>query len=116
MSHLLDIAYIATVASTVVGLSILVGGTVFLVEMVRAFKGEVPEAAVDPKAPVDVFDSIYLAILTQEADGERRDLPVCPAPHDGYPAFADASRTREGSGAPPLPSSERQRQPENVCA
>jgi hypothetical protein len=116
VSHLiLDIAYIATVASTVVGLSILVGGTVFLVEMVRAFTGAVPETAVDPEAPADVFDSIYLAILAREADAERGELSVRATPHDSLPVFALVAKKREGSGAPP-PSSEPQPQPENICA
>ena len=116
MSNLiLDIAYIATVASTVVGLSILVGGTVFLVEMVRAFKGEVPEAAVYGKAPIHVFDSIYLAILTRESDAERRDPPVSESTPESFPVFALVARKREGSGAPP-PSSEPRPQLENICA
>jgi len=57
-----DIAYIATLASTLIGACILVAGVVFVVMMVRAFRTPAPEPVAERDAP-DVYGALYRAAL-----------------------------------------------------
>ena len=111
-----NIAYIATVASTLVGVAILVGGTLFLVQMTRAFKATSGPPPVAHRREVDIYAVIYRAVLAREADAVAkgpRPPPLTAAP--GSQAETLPKVTRRLELAPP--SSSRPRPvPENICA
>jgi hypothetical protein len=81
-----DIAYMATVASTLVGVGILVGGVFFLVGMVRAFQAPKPAMKVERSEPADVFAAIYRAALESRPPPAADDAPL------SLPVFARVTR------------------------
>ncbi len=116
MNSIGNLAYIATVASTLVGIAILVGGTLFLVRMTSTFKASCPPP-VAHRREVDVYAVVYRAVLAREAEAKGpRPPPLAAATRslaESLPGFAKVPRRLEL--APP--SSSRPRPvPENICA
>jgi hypothetical protein len=76
-SFLVDIAYAATVTSTLAGVGMLVGGVIFVVTMVRAFKTHAATSIEGAGESADPMAALYRAVLaTSVADAEADSPPV----------------------------------------